>query len=371
MAYDERSLMAGVIDAAAKRQDANNKLKAEILKMRLESKMRQQESQAKTQSLMRTALATKMMQNRMQNPQQYTPEQLYLRRRAMEENPLMAMVVPEDGQNFQGITFPQNEVIRDPKTNVYSEQSITQERQTQLLSKVVETMLAQGRKPHPAVMAILEKQKQYLGGPKYDPETGQPVPKQPDGKGTIQNFNATTKARQEFLNRPEVKDYVTVSTNVRSMDALLDSALSGDEENKVALDQGLITFYNKLTDPASVVRESEYARTAQNVPLMNQIQGAIEKAKAGGAGLTDKDRKALILAAKIIANERGKTFNSTLKEYAGLAGQYGFDPSLVTRGMQEHQDFDLGGESRAVVRTGTIGDKRVIEYSDGSVEYAA
>ena len=63
------------------------------------------------------------------------------------------------------------------------------------------------------------------------------------------------KLRIEFLNRPEVKDYVTTNTQVKSMDKLLSSGLAGNNENKVALDQALISMFNKLTDPQSVVRE--------------------------------------------------------------------------------------------------------------------
>jgi hypothetical protein len=166
-------------------------------------------------------------------------------------------------------------------------------------------------------------------------------------KGSLQEFNATTKARQEFLNREEVKDYITTSTNVKAMEGLLAAAKSGDVQNKVALDQGLITMYNKLTDPASVVRESEYARTGANLPTVNRIVGAIEKVAAGGAGLTDSDREALVLGAKIIMKERGKTYNSTLGEYKNLASEYGFKEDLVTRGMQPYA-LEFNSEEEAM-----------------------
>ena len=129
------------------------------------------------------------------------------------------------------------------------------------------------------------------------------------------------------------------------MDALLQKALSGDVQNKVALDQALITMFNKLTDPNSVVRESEYARTPQNLPMVNRIQGAVQKLTKGGAGLTNKDREALVLGAKIIADERGKTYNTTLQEYGDLAGGYDLDPALTLRGMKEHSNF-IGGEQQ-------------------------
>jgi hypothetical protein len=144
----------------------------------------------------------------------------------------------------------------------------------------------------------------------------------------------TTTLRQEFINRPEVKDYVVTSTNVKAMEGLLNSALStGDKNNLVATDQGLITMYNKLTDPASVVRESEYARTPQNLPMVSRIYGAIAKLQQGGAGLTNEDRQALVEGAKIIMKERGNQYNNTLKDYTDLSASYGLDTNMVTRGM--------------------------------------
>lgn len=160
-------------------------------------------------------------------------------------------------------------------------------------------------------------------------------------------FANATKLRQEFINRPEVKEYVNINTQVRSMDSLLKKAKEGNIQNKVALDQGLITMYNKLTDPNSVVRESEYARTPENLPLLNRLTGAIQKVQQGGAGLTDSDREALVWGAKVIANERGKTYNDTLQGYLELAGMNAIDSNLVTRGLEEHKDYSINNSKQS------------------------
>ena len=159
---------------------------------------------------------------------------------------------------------------------------------------------------------------------KYRFET--PAEMQKERRG---DFADTTRIREEFLNRDEVKEYVKTKTSVDSMDRLLKNAKGkGGLGNRVALDQALITMFNKLTDPASVVRESEYARTSQNLPLVNRFFGAIQKVGKGGAGLTDSDREALVWGAKVIMNERGQTFNRTLQEYTDLSGQYGMQKCL-------------------------------------------
>lgn len=155
-------------------------------------------------------------------------------------------------------------------------------------------------------------------------------------------INNAGELRKEFINRPEVKDFQTVKTSIKSMESLLKSALSGNSANLTALDQGLITMFNKLTDPQSVVRESEYARTSGDLPLINRITGAIDKLKAGGAGLTNEDRQALVLGAKIIGNERGVASNIQRTNYSKLAQEYGIDPKFVTSTIEGFTPFQLG-----------------------------
>lgn len=53
-----------------------------------------------------------------------------------------------------------------------------------------------------------------------------------------------------------------------------------------AASQAIITTFNKILDPSSVVREAEYARTQDGQSLVNTFQGQFEKLKQGGAGVT-------------------------------------------------------------------------------------
>ena len=148
------------------------------------------------------------------------------------------------------------------------------------------------------------------------------------------DFAASTTLRKEFLDRPEVKDFIEIDQKVKAMDSLLDKAKTGDMKSLASIDQGIITIFNKVLDPDSVVRESEYARTPQNAPMLNAISGAIQKVQKGGAGLTLQDREALIIGAKIIAESNGQKFNQTLGEYEGLADAYQMDKDVVTRGLK-------------------------------------
>lgn len=152
-------------------------------------------------------------------------------------------------------------------------------------------------------------------------------------------FERTTQIRKEFIDRPEVKDYVAIKTQVGAMDSLLQHATNGAPNVNNPLDQALIMTYNKILDPTSVVRESEYARTPENLSTVNRIQGAIEKFSEGGAGLTADDRQALVLGAKIIADERGNRFNEALKGYQKVSTSAAVVPQDVIRGFRPHKKF--------------------------------
>jgi hypothetical protein len=155
-----------------------------------------------------------------------------------------------------------------------------------------------------------------------------------------QEKTRANQLRQEFINRPEIKEFTTIKNKVSAMDALLNSGKLG--ETNLAKDQGLITLFNKITDPNSVVRESEYERTPTNLSLANRFSGAFEKFKKGGAGITEEDRQALVFGAKVIANELGKSYNERLSQYSDIATSYGVEPGLVTTGTEQFTPYSFG-----------------------------
>lgn len=121
--------------------------------------------------------------------------------------------------------------------------------------------------------------------------------------------------RKDMEALPDVKKAIDRKEKYMSIKAAYEESI-GSEDN-VAIDQALINLYNKVTDPESVVRESEYKRTGENLPLINKFLGAFEKVKRGGAGLTDEDRKALVDMTKRLYEVSEKRYNARLDEYRG------------------------------------------------------
>ena len=92
----------------------------------------------------------------------------------------------------------------------------------------------------------------------------------------------------------------------------------------VGVDQALIMIYNKLSDETSVVRESEYARTGKNLPVINQLTGYFgAKLEKGGAGLNDVERLALARMGMLYAEQAEMAWMGAAAEQARKAESLG------------------------------------------------
>ncbi len=139
--------------------------------------------------------------------------------------------------------------------------------------------------------------------------------------------------RKQFYGNPVVKDYNDVAGKFKLMEKALEE--SKTSKNNVAIDQALITLFNKMTDPSSVVRESEYARTSGDIAFVNRIKGKAEKIMKGGAGLTIEERQALTNMGKNFYNIYQSRYLEKEDEYRGYATLQGVNPDLVIRPLSK------------------------------------
>ena len=133
--------------------------------------------------------------------------------------------------------------------------------------------------------------------------------------------------RKEFNALPEVKDYKETSRKHATMKKAFDTAKT--TENFVAIDQALITLFNKMTDPQSVVRESEYLRTATDLAIFHRIKGKVSKIAKGGAGLSMDDRRALMEMGDKFMDAYSDTYLRSARQYRGFAMEALIDPENV------------------------------------------
>lgn len=101
------------------------------------------------------------------------------------------------------------------------------------------------------------------------------------------------------------------------------------EGDKVGGSQAVLVTFQKILDPSSVVRESEYARSSSGLALMDRIQGYYDRLKEGGAGVPDEELAAMVETARQFT-EGMKNWNDLERErITGTANDFGLNPERV------------------------------------------
>lgn len=155
--------------------------------------------------------------------------------------------------------------------------------------------------------------------------------------------NRASGLRRELTADPVVKNFKDISSRIGTLDNLL-ASYGADTKSYGTKDQAMITTFNKITDPGSVVRESEYARTPEGQSLIDNFTGRVERLKMGGAGITPEYRKQLVEDAKAIADGVGNNYNQILSGYEEMAGRYKVDPKDVFGSLKKHEGFSKSGD---------------------------
>lgn len=102
----------------------------------------------------------------------------------------------------------------------------------------------------------------------------------------------------------------------------------GSTSDSAAGDLSLLYQYNKLLDPGSVVRESEFATVAASGSLGERLQGAAQRV-VSGERLTPDQRKAFKDEAQSIYKAHQQGYDRIKQNYTGIATGYGLDPKNV------------------------------------------
>jgi len=159
------------------------------------------------------------------------------------------------------------------------------------------------------------------------------------------------KPMQEFsITERLAKAWGDANKSTREMTRQLTLMESGLKQfrggNRNAGSQAVLVTFQKILDPTSVVRESEYARTAAGQSLLSRIDGAMERLASGGAGLTDQELDGMVQTARTFLTEM-QTFNQgQRKRIEAQVTKYKLDPATV------FDDVLLGGDTTPAPQAG-------------------
>jgi hypothetical protein len=132
-----------------------------------------------------------------------------------------------------------------------------------------------------------------------------------------------------------VKPVVELDRQVKLMDAGLEAARRGD---RAAGAQTVLVTFQKILDPPSVVKESEFARSEAGQALMNRVKGAYEKVRFGGVNmpLDELEKFARLAREAALAQSTGYT-GAVKKRLGATADRYKVPHELI------FEDYDFQG----------------------------
>jgi len=151
--------------------------------------------------------------------------------------------------------------------------------------------------------------------------------------------------RKEVQSDPVVKSASEINQAVSRMANVFRDFKNNPDKaaSKNALDQALVITFNKMMDPGSVVRESEFARTPQGQAALAKAQGALEKLREGGVGLTDPERQEIVRTAILLQQGQKALVDSKLAFFTEEAGRSGVDPERIVGGISQINEEDFEG----------------------------
>lgn len=126
------------------------------------------------------------------------------------------------------------------------------------------------------------------------------------------------------------KEFDNLTKDYRIIQDAYNKIQSTASDPSAAGDLSLIFSYMKLLDPASTVREGEFA-TAQNaagVPV--QIQNLWNRAKTGER-LAPEQRSDFLRQSENLYKAQASTYDSGVNKYRGLASEYGYNPDRIVK----------------------------------------
>ena len=149
-------------------------------------------------------------------------------------------------------------------------------------------------------------------------------PSQTGQTSPSQRFNMERTLRREWNTLSQ--NWRTMKNQVATMEAGLTAAGRGDMAQGA---QAILVTFQKILDPTSVVRESEYARSAEGMSAMNQIKGFVDRMSRGGVGVTLPELQKFYTLGKEMVARAGSELPRIRQQFEQNAVEYGLNPRLI------------------------------------------
>ena len=144
----------------------------------------------------------------------------------------------------------------------------------------------------------------------------------------------------------------------RQRDLMTIGLEAAEAGNMVAGSQAVLVTFQKILDPTSVVRESEYARSSSGLALIERVKGEFTKLQKGGAGLTLSQLKSFAqLADDAVAKLSNGRVRDERERIGRFADHYGIDKSIIFSGSLGTGAPPAPPQHPAPIRQGDASDR--------------
>lgn len=151
--------------------------------------------------------------------------------------------------------------------------------------------------------------------------------------------------RKQVNTNPIVKDFLAIDSQTKRLNEAVtdveEQRKTGQTPSFIAVDQALITILNKMLDPTSVVRESEYARTPGDQAALSRVKGKFQQLVVGGTSLTDDERNAVVRMARRFSNVARRRLEPEVESLKRVATKFNVDfQDVISPTLLNIQDED-------------------------------
>lgn len=183
---------------------------------------------------------------------------------------------------------------------------------------------------------------------------------------SVQSTNVFNNTKDDFKNERDLRnDFAGLPTTkaFKETQSAYDQIKVAIKKESPAGDLAAATKIMKILDPGSVVRESELGMAMAATGAMDRVSNYANMVVTGQK-LTPSQRKDFGELSAQLYGAAADRYNKSADEYQGVAKDYNLNSDRVAKKAQTE------AQQRTVVRRGRYNGKTVVEYSDGTVDYA-
>lgn len=201
-----------------------------------------------------------------------------------------------------------------------------------------------------------------LKGVVIEPQRISPVPEAAGRQGLTPNMESTVISRLANQWTAAAKPTRELDRQVGIMNEGIKAAEAG---NLAQGGQAVLVTFQKILDPTSVVRESEFDRSREGQSLLQRARGAVERLTVGGPGVPLSELKKYADLAKQIASAQKDSRLKAIQERIGkTADRYTIPRELVFEAEPEP------AQTPAQAATPSAGGMIEAKDKDGNIHHA-